>query len=143
MKINTDKFGEIEFDEGSVIEFIDGLLGFSKNKKYVLINAQEDASFRWLQSLEDAALAFLVVDPAIFKPDYDVKLDDDIKRELEITSRDDYITLVILVVDKNPLESTANLLGPLVINVRNKKARQVVLTNTGYTTRHKIIGSGK
>jgi flagellar assembly factor FliW len=143
MKITTEKFGEVEFDESSVITFSDGILGFPENKKYVLINTQENFPFKWLQDIEDNSLAFLVVDPFIFKPDYIVNLPEIIKNDLDIKLKEDYVVFVIVVVRTDPKESTANILGPLVINVKNKKAKQIVQNNTDYTTQYKLLGKDK
>lgn len=143
MKITTAKFGDIQFDESAVLEIQDGILGFPDFKRYVLINAEENSPFKWLQSLDEMGLAFLVIDPFVFKSDYKVDVSDKVKKEIGAASKDDYIFLVIVVVRADPKESTANLLGPIIVNIHSKKAKQLVLSNTDYPTQYKLLGSKK
>ncbi len=145
MKVTTEKFGEIEYDESALIAFSDGMLGFPDTSKYILMNTEEgEASpFKWLQSVDDSGPAFLVIDPYLFKPDYNIKLDDSTKNELDIKLKEDYIVMVVVVVYKDPRDSTANLLGPIVINASNKRGKQLVLSNPSYTTKHRILQDTK
>ena len=140
MQITTEKFGEIEFEESAVISFTEGILGFPSSKRYILLNADKDSPFKWLQSVDDGSLAFLLIDPTVFKSDYKVKLDANTKDELSIGSREDYVIFVIVVVNADPTESTANLIGPIVLNIKNQRASQIVINNPGYSTRHRLIG---
>jgi len=140
MKINTEKFGTIEFEERAVISFSEGVLGFQKCKDYILLNADENSPFKWLQSIEDMSLAFLLIDPNTFKQDYKVKLDNSAKEALGISTKEDFAVFVIVVIQKDPTKSTANLLGPIVLNVKNQKAKQLVLNDTDYSTKHLLIG---
>ncbi|MFC1855852.1 flagellar assembly protein FliW [Thermodesulfobacteriota bacterium] len=139
MKINSTKFGEIEYEESAVITFSDGLLGFGANKKFLMLNAEENSPFKWLLNVEDPELAFLVIDPYLFEPDYDFALSKDDSNELGITVKEDYVVLVIVVVQEDPTKSTANLLGPIILNIKNQKAKQLVLNNTKYTTKHSLM----
>ena len=140
MKITTDKFGEIEYEESAVISFTDGILGFPDSKRYILLNADEDSPFKWLQSVDEAETAFLLIDPTIFRPDYEAKLDANTTADLSITSKDDYVVFVIVVVNADPTMSTANLLGPIILNIKNQSASQIVLNNLEYSTRHPLVG---
>jgi flagellar assembly factor FliW len=141
MKINTEKFGDIEFEENAIINFSEGILGFPENKKYILLNADEGSPFKWLQSLEDMGLTFLLIDPFTFKPDYKVELSESVKEELGgIKSKEDYVVFVIVVIHKDPAESTANLLGPIILNIKNQQAKQIVLSDFNYTTKCQLLG---
>lgn len=140
MKITTDKFGEVEFEENAVIAFSDGMLGFPGSRRFLLLNAEDGSPFKWMQSVEDASLAFLIIDPAVFKPDYKAEPDMNTRDELSIESDEDYVAFVIVVVNSDPRESTANLLGPIILNTKNQRAKQIVLNNSKYSTRHRLLG---
>ena len=72
MNVKTTRFGPIEVDQQRIIVFPEGLLGFPENKKYVLLQTNDEGNFFWLQSAEIPELAFVVCDPLLFVPDYQV-----------------------------------------------------------------------
>lgn len=140
LKIATTRFGEIEVEDAKVITFPEGLVGFSDNKKFVLINHKDDSPFKWLQSVDEAPLAFLVSDPFWFCPDYEFELTDEDEKMLEIASPEQVAVLVTITIPKdNPQALTANMLGPLVFNSERQYAKQLVLTSDKYTVQYPVI----
>jgi flagellar assembly factor FliW len=137
MLIDTTRFGTVEIDETRVIRFVDGPLGFPNHKRFALIQTSPDPVFFWLQSVDDAALAFVVCDPLAFVPDYTAPVREDDLRSLGMKDVSDCQVLVI--VNRVGQELTGNLLGPLVIGASSLLARQLVLSDRRYTTRHKFM----
>lgn len=128
MRATTDRFGEIEVSEEAILRFPSGVIGFPRSFRYVLLDHDRHAPFKWLQSLDEAGLAFVVMDPARFKPDYRVEVAPEELAELEPAEGDELVLLVILTVPAaDPGRVTANLRGPLVVNARTKLAKQLVL----------------
>ena len=144
MKIETTRFGTIEIDEDKIIKFVRGILGFPKDKRYALLPHKENSPFFWLQSLDSPELAFVVINPALVLSDYSFEVADDIERELGLKFPEDAEVLVIVTIrrsgDNNSkqVEMTANLLGPIVINVERRLACQVVLDPNKYPVKYKI-----
>src|SRR5262245_37376603 len=102
MIVRTTRFGDVEIAEDRVITFPRGLLGFAEAKKYCLLEPAEDTCFFWLQSLEDASLAFVVTDPSHFVPDYSVPIRPDQMSDLALTRLDDaQVFVVVNKVDQN------------------------------------------
>jgi flagellar assembly factor FliW len=137
MLIETTRFGKVEIDGSRVIAFKDGLLGFPNRRRFALIQTMEDAVFFWMQSLDDAALAFLVCDPLAFVSDYQAQVRADDVTALELRDLSDCQVLVI--VNKVDGYLTANLLGPLVIGAHSLLAKQLVLSDKRYSTRHRLM----
>lgn len=137
MLIETTRFGKLEIDEGRVIRFSEGLLGFPKHRRYALIQTSDDPLFFWLQSVEDPALAFVVCDPLAFVSEYRAPVRPDDVSALELRDLNDCQVLVI--VNKVDDHLTANLLGPLVVGAHSLKAKQLVLSDRRYSTRHKLM----
>ncbi|RMF80436.1 MAG: flagellar assembly protein FliW [Planctomycetota bacterium] len=137
MLIETTRFGQVEIDGEKVIYFPDGLLGFPDKRRFALIQTGPDPVFFWLQSVEDPTLAFVVCDPLAFVPDYQAPIRADDVASLELKDLNDCQVLVI--VNKVDGCLTANLLGPLVVGARSLKARQLVLSDKRYSTRHKLM----
>src|SRR3954469_11436376 len=137
MNVQTSRFGSVEVEEDRVISFARGILGFPQYKNYVLIQPEADSTFYWLQSIEAADLAFVVTDPLLFVPDYQVPLREETRQELGISDLSEANVLVI--VNKVQDTLTANLQGPLVIHATTRVAAQIVISEKKYQTRHPIL----
>ena len=137
MKVQTTRFGPVEIDESRIITFPAGLLGFSSYRQYVLLQPNDEGIFYWLQSIEAPDLAFVVSDPALWVPDYRTTIRSEQMAELDLASAADAQTYVI--INKYGESLTANLQGPLVVNVNNRVAMQMVLAEKRWTTRHEIV----
>jgi len=140
MDIETKSMGTVNIDNKPLVKMPAGLFGFEKYTKYVLIESKY-SPFLWLQSLEDKTLAFLVVDPFSFFTDYEIDVDDETVTDLAIEKPSDVMILVIITIPETGNAITANLQGPLVINKKNYKAKQIILDNPQWTTKHCVFSS--
>lgn len=125
--VPTDRFGELTVDEGEIIRFPDGLVGFATFVEAVLIPVDDDGLFFWLQAAHDPALAFLATVPWTFFPDYEPELASSVQDSLGLVEPSDAMVLCLVTIHDEPRRFTANLLGPVVVNQRTRVARQVVL----------------
>lgn len=139
IKVKTTRFSEIEIDEKDVITLPAGIIGFPELKKYVLLDHDQDSPFKWLQSLEDGAIAFVLINPLLFKPDYLVEVNEGEVSDLEIENEEDAVVSVIITMPSDPQKMTANLKAPVIFNLKNHKGRQIILNSSEYTTRHNIM----
>jgi flagellar assembly factor FliW len=135
--VQTSRFGPVEVDETRMIQFPRGILGFPQHKEYVLIQPEVDSTFYWLQSVSAADLAFVVTDPLLFVPDYQVPLREETRAELGLNDISEANVLVI--VNKVGDMLTANLQGPLVIHAATRISSQIVISEKKYQTRHPIL----
>jgi flagellar assembly factor FliW len=140
MKVKTSRFGEVEVDEQRLIEFPKGLLGFPKYTRYVLIQPNEEGYFFWLQSVDAPELAFVVTDPAIFVPDYEVPLKPD--QLAELGADDPSEVQVLTIVNKRGSVLTGNLQGPLVVHMHRRVGEQLVLADRRFSTRVPLLELG-
>lgn len=137
MIIETTRFGPVDVDEQRLLTFREGLLGFPDAQRFALIQTTTDAVFYWMQSLEDPALAFVVCDPRDFVNDYEVPIRTDDLAAIGAADLND--AQVLVIVNKLDGVLTANLLGPLVVSLQSMRARQLVLADRRYTTRHPLV----
>lgn len=124
IRFETSRFGTLEVEDNKIINFHDGLLGFSHLKRYILMD-YKDTPLKWLQAVDDPEIAFIVVEPRIFFPDYSIKLDNAIKHHLQIENDEDLAVLVIIRVEGEKM--IANLHGPILLNASLMRGVQVVL----------------
>lgn len=139
MKFNTTRFGQIEVKHEDIIIFPDGPLGFPDCTRFVFIDEERAMPFRMLQSLDNGALAFIVVDPLIARPDYQFDITVHDLKILKTETIDNLVAYVIVTLNRNIHEVTVNLQGPIVINSKQKLGHQFVLIDTGYSVREKFL----
>lgn len=137
MNVHTTRFGTVEVDDNRIITFPAGLLGFSSFRQYVLLQPDDEGLFFWLQSIESPDLAFVVTDPTMWVENYEATIRREQMEELCLDKLEQ--AQVFVIVNKYDHSLTANLQGPLVINMRNQQAMQLVLADKRWTTRHEIV----
>ena len=137
MLIETSRFGQVEVDGARLIRFSAGVLGFPDDHRYALIQTGEGSAFYWLQSVDRADLAFVVCDPRLFVSDYKVPVKLAELEQIGLEKPDD--AQVFVIVNKVDELLTGNLQGPLVVNVVNREARQLVLSDKRFSTRHPLM----
>ena len=142
MEVLTKTKGRVEVEEKQIVTFPDGIMGFEQFKKYALINSEYEP-FIWLQSLDKSSLAFLLVDPFLICGDYEADIDDASLARIGIESPEDLVVMTIVTIPTDGSAITANFLGPIVINRKNNKCMQVILTDNRWTTKFDIIESLK
>jgi flagellar assembly factor FliW len=137
MKIDTKYHCAITVVEKDIWTFPNGLPGFLEEQEFILLPIAEDQNvFFILQSVKTAGLAFVVANPFVFFSEYEFNLDEGSKDLLKLESERDVLIFVILNI-KTPFEhSTANLLAPIIINSKENLAKQVILHDTDYKTKH-------
>ena len=141
MKFQTLRFGEIDVDESLVIQMKGGILGFEHLQHYFLLIQDQKNPLWWLQSREDGAVAFVVVDPAAIKPDYHPVIQKTDKDFLEIVREEDLSILAIVTIRSQPFRVTANLRAPLIINTAKRLGSQIVLEDAEYPIRYPICSA--
>ena len=134
-KIDTSRFGSIEVPEDSIVEFPEGLVGLHDYRRFVLID-RPNSPMRWMQSMEMPELAFLVADPQMFVSDYRAEVAATELETLGDTDQESLAVGVICTVPGNPADATVNLRAPLVVDIRSRRGKQVVLTDSEYGIHH-------
>ncbi|MCC6954215.1 MAG: flagellar assembly protein FliW [Deltaproteobacteria bacterium] len=132
IKIHTTRFGELEVSRASLIQVVAGLVGFPQSKSFVLLDYT--APFSWLQSTENPDLAFVVVNAAEFGDNYVFELPFG-DRELELGKDDEVAIFNVVSIRPNAVDSTVNLKAPVIVNLRNRRGRQIILDDPRFPTR--------
>lgn len=141
--VRTTRYGQEEMvsvPEEAVYDIGPGILGFDGLRRYALL-PEEDSPLEWLQAMDDANVAFAVLDPFLFYPNYSFELADADVEALGLAQREDARVRVILTLHESVEGITANLLAPLVLNPRMRRARQVVLPESDLPLRFPVLES--
>jgi flagellar assembly factor FliW len=134
----TKAYGLIEIDEEQRIVFPNGFFGFEHCINFVFIEAERKPFF-YLQSIDDENVAFILIDPFLFEPDYEADIDNKELETIGIFTPEDVIILVVVTIPGNDGVITANLQGPVIINRVNRNGKQVILSDPRWKTKHSII----
>ena len=137
--LHSKRYGELQVDLDEVIHFPRGIPGFERFKRYALFKSDEIEPFQWLISIDQEELGFVIIPPHYFAPDYNPKLYESDLQELAVEPQDKLAIFAIVTLAQNPTESTANLQGPLIINVDKKLGKQVVIVDEDYSVKHPIV----
>ncbi|MEZ0537222.1 flagellar assembly protein FliW [Caldicellulosiruptoraceae bacterium PP1] len=132
--LQTRVFGELEVTEENIIVFEDGIPAFENLKKFIIVE-EKDSPFKWLQSLDDKDIAFVIINPFEVVQNYEFDIPDEVISKLEIESIEDVVVFSIAVIPENIKETRINLRAPIIINVNKKKGMQVVLDDERYRIR--------
>jgi len=144
MQVQTTRFGTLEIEENLIIHFPNGIPGFEDLRRFFFIPVEGIENLHWLQAADSSAIALLVIDPFKYFKDYVCDVPEIDIRELEIESGEETLLLATVTIPRaNPAEATANLVAPIVINTRLNKARQIILADASYTTRHRLFPAAK
>ena len=135
----ADFFKDLVFSETDIITFPAGIPGFEQNKKFIIANVPEYLPFEWLVCVDGSRLRFAVINPMLFDPGYAPDIQKQQISELQIEKPEDILIYVIVTIRDNPMESTANLIGPVIINRTTRFGKQVIIDDERYTTQEPII----
>ena len=137
------KFGEVTIEKSSIVTFPSGVPGFERCKDFGLVSVDDEAPFMRLLSTEKPALGFVILNPTLIWHDYDPQLSSDELEGLEIESPDDLEIYCIVTLSPIPQDVTANLKGPIAVNTRTMTARQMILMDDRYHTKHSLLAANE
>ncbi len=141
MIIETKAFGQVEITDDKIITFPGGIIGFPDMKRFTLLHDEEkgvSAGIRWLQSLEEPGFAMTVIDPLMVKEDYNPEIDDELLTGIGEVTSDNLLVLVTVRVPSDLKQMSVNLQGPIIINVDERKACQIIVDTDSYPVRFPI-----
>lgn len=123
----------------TIVEFPEGLLGFPHLRNFRLFEPQGAYPLKFLQCVEEEAISFTCIDIAAIQTDYQITLAPEDAEALALENPSEALLLATVVIPDDPRQMTANLAGPLVINSRTMKARQIVLSTEEYPLKYPIL----
>ncbi|MDQ7801776.1 MAG: flagellar assembly protein FliW [Armatimonadota bacterium] len=138
MEVRTRYWGVVEVEEDRVVHFPEGIPGFPEARRFALLG-EPGGVFLWLQSVDCPEVALPVADPFTLFENYEVPLDPEDVELLSVTSPQEVAVLVVVTVRSDPLQATANLAAPILVNTNRRLGRQKVLADASYSVRHPLF----
>jgi flagellar assembly factor FliW len=144
--IETRNLGILAYEAESAIEFPRGLPGFEERRRFLAASFPDSRPLVFLQSLEDPGLCFITLPAPAVIPDYTLELSAedlgliDLPRGRRPAIGSDVLCLAVVAIHETG--PTANLLAPVVVNLRNRKAVQAVEPGRRYSHQHPLTAGG-
>lgn len=139
IQVQTSRFGHVQCQDEDLILFPEGILGFADLRKFVLLDDPSDEIFAWLQSCEIPQIAFPVLEPELFTPNYQLNLTKHDLESLDLKKAVGIRSFAIITVPEDATQMTANVKAPIVINIEKRSARQIVLQDNNLAIREPIF----
>ena len=114
------------------ILFEKGIPGFESYNYFNVNMIEGNERFYNIVSKEDSNIGFVSISPFDIKKDYEIDLDDEFVKELDIKAERDVLVLCLITLGKTLKDSTANLKAPIIINIKNNRGKQLILQDDKY-----------
>jgi flagellar assembly factor FliW len=134
MKTLRTRFGEVTYDPDKVVHFPEGLIGFERLRDFIVMPNKNDDVLLCFQNVEEPHVAFLLINPSLFFPDYQVDVSRKVREKLGIELDDPCFILTTITFHQDQTV-TLNLLAPVIYAPKTDRAIQIVLEGSGYLTK--------
>lgn len=141
MILKTRNYGDISPAEDDIIKFTEGMYGFEKYEKYVILKDKPEDDIMYLQSIDNENLSFVLIDPFVIINKYNPSVNDDDLKELKVKNESGLRFLLVAIITKDIQNSVVNLKSPIAINPELKIAKQVILENLEYPLRYPVFNN--
>lgn len=141
MPYPTSRFGMIDIPEDKIIQFPFGVIGFEQHKRFIMLKHKPESSFFWLQSLDNPDLAFSMLFPFQFIPNYEPEISEEDRIKLLAKDKNELEIYCMVVIPKDVQQMTINLLSPVVINSKTQLGIQTVLLDSDYSVHHPLLSN--
>lgn len=139
MRVRSSRFGDFEVPADRVLDFPQGLIGFPKARRFVILDHRPGSPFKWMLCLDEPDVAFAVAEPGRLVPDYRAPLD--LATRVLGVDASDVALFVIVTIPPDPMAMTVNLMAPIVVDVRTRTSRQLVLEGGRFDPSYRVCGS--
>ncbi len=139
----NNRLGEIEVESDAILNFPAGILGFSECRRFALLPHRPGTPFFWLVPVDRTDVAFVVVNPENFFPDYCPKLTQDQLAPLALEPNQDHSLGMLVVISFREGKPTANLRAPLIMDLPHRRAVQAVQIGREFETQAPLFQASR
>ncbi|MFQ5427624.1 MAG: flagellar assembly protein FliW [Thermodesulfobacteriota bacterium] len=132
------RFGPLQVTDDKVIRFVSAIPGFEGLRDFVLIDHDSGGVFKWLQSLDDPEVAFLLTFPTLFKADYIVPFRERYLTRLSASETVSIVVFVIVAASVQKGSVSLNLKAPILFNHKKMRAMQCIIDRDEYPCKFKV-----
>jgi flagellar assembly factor FliW len=142
-QVKTEYFGTMTYREESVFDFPAGLPAFLNEKRFVPIESPPHSPMLFLQSMIQPALCFLALPIQVVDAEYRLAVSREDLVFLDLPSDrqpliESEVAVLVLLSLHGGLPATANLMAPIVVNLKTRRALQAIRQDSEYSHQHPI-----
>ena len=135
MIVHSNILGPLEIPDEEIVRFPTGLIGLPEHRSFAFLPAEREGLY-WLQSVEQSAIAFVLVDPFLYFPGYEVDIEPAEVTDLGTADPSEVAILAIVTLPRSRAEQpTANLQGPLALSLKSRLGKQLALQDPNFGVR--------
>jgi flagellar assembly factor FliW len=143
--LDTKYFGTLPYTEGAVFDFPHGIPGFEEEQRFVLIEVPDRAPLVFLQSMARASLCFAALPIHVVESQYELAIAPEDLEDLELEPGRQPalgvdVTVLTLISWHGQSRVTANLMAPVVLNLRTRRGLQAIRRDARYSHEHPLPG---
>ena len=148
LTLRSDYFGSLECADARLFHFPNGIPGFECERHFAPIEIPAQRPLVYLQSINRPELCLMTLPVRTICPEFELDLLPEDRAVLGLESAgpvrigDDVMCLAIVSVDASR-DPVANLLAPLVVNVRTREAVQAIQADSDWTCEYPVASHGK
>lgn len=121
------------------IYFENGIPGFEEYKEFEINQVGDSNKFKMITSTKDSNIGFVAISPFEIDKQYEINLSDEVIKELQIDKSEDVLLLNLITLGSTLGKSTVNLKAPVIINIKNKKGKQLILQDDKYSIKEPLV----
>lgn len=137
--INTTRFGIVKYRADYIVHFRDGMVGFPDLKHYVLVESPQMPLVLWLQSVDDASVAFPLIEPQLVRKSYQFNMNPADESMIGYTEGAKTKAFLVMTIPAQAEQMTVNMRAPVVVNLDKSCAGQVILQDKTLAVREGIF----
>ena len=132
-----ENFDEIQTKLETNLIFPKGIIGFDSYNEFTF-SSIETSPLRVLTSAPDKDVLFYLINPYYIRSDYLLDIEEDDYKLLEYPKENNLMVFSIVTMQDDPAQITCNLVGPILINIKNQRACQCINNGKEWSTKHYI-----
>ncbi len=137
LQLSSILLGPLEIRPDTIVTFPAGLPGFRSVQRFALVETQRE-ELVWLQSVDDPDLTFLLADPFVIVPGFEVDIPTSDLAALGAAEETEAVLVLVVVQLGAGVPVAANLQSPVIIARHRRQGRQVVLPDSRYGMQHPV-----
>lgn len=144
--IQTKCFGEVEYSPDEVFEFPNGMPGFENEHAFVFLEQSATYPLMFMQSICSPDICFILLPVLAADPHYKLRVAEEDLTALRLAAgrqprigKDVLCGVLVCAASEDRTGPTANLLAPILVNLKRQIGIQAIQTQTSYSYRHPLI----
>ncbi len=127
-----------ELKPETIFNFPQGIPAFESTKEYVFLTNENVRPFMFMQALNTSNLSFVCIDSFLICQNYEVQIPESVVEFIKLEQPEDALILSFVTVKPKIEDITANLMSPVVINIKNLMGQQIIPEESRYPVRYRI-----